>query len=426
MDLKCAIISSMIMPLQIQALGVKVMLLLEPIRLAMVGCGGIARAHLKGYIEIKRKEPELFKFVAMCDPVRERAEEFAKEASNVQSEPIAIYTNIDEMLKSEAVDAADICTPHGLHHIHAIKCMESGAHVFLEKPVGITIKAAKAIIEAANRLNRIAAIAEQSFRSLPARTAKWIICDLKLIGEPRLFYAQQISWSQPAPDRMAPKWHWRVDRYLGGGGLVFDSGVHFIHTMRTLFGEIESVYAQVKQLHKHPYNRDGEIVHDFREDTWMAIINFSSGVNGFWSYTSAVPGHQFTHVVYYGTEGALIDSGDAFHGPFSGAFIHRADGRVRKLSELQNEFLQSLGGEERQNLFPYGSTDPFTIECYDFLDAIRSGRQPEVTAEDGMRDEAVSIAIYESAATGNAVKVQDVIDGKVEVYQADINEHWGL
>lgn len=398
----------------------------EPIRLAMVGCGGIARAHLRGYIELKQREPELFKFVAMCDPVRERAEGFANEASKVQTERIGIYTDLDEMLKNEAVDAVDICTPHGLHHIHAVKCMEAGAHVLLEKPVGITIKAAKVVVEASKRLGKIAATAEQCFRSLPARTAKWAICELGLIGEPRLFYAQQISWSPPAAEWNAPKWHWRVDRYLGGGGLVFDSGVHFVHTMRVLFGEVESVYAQVKQLQKRPHNKDGQIVYDFREDTWMAILNFSSGVRGFWSYTSAAPAHQFTHVVYYGSEGALIDSGDAFHGPFSGALVHRADGRVRRLSELQNEFLQSLDEEKRQRLFPYGITEPFTIECYDFLDAIRSGRQPEVSAEDGLKDEAVSIAIYESAATGNAIKVQDVINGNVECYQADINAHWGL
>jgi predicted dehydrogenase len=120
----------------------------EPIKLAIIGCGGIARAHLRGYIEIKRHEPELFKFVAMCDPVEERANSFAEEASQAQSEKIHIYTDIDEMLRNEELDAVDICTPHGLHHIHATKCMEAGAHVLLEKPVGVTIKAAKVIVEA--------------------------------------------------------------------------------------------------------------------------------------------------------------------------------------------------------------------------------------------------------------------------------------
>jgi predicted dehydrogenase len=158
----------------------------------------------------------------------------------------------------------------------------------------------------------------------------------------------------------------------------------------------------------------------------MAVLNFASGVVGFWSYTSAAPGHQFTHVVYYGTEGALIDSGDAFHGPFSGALIHRMDGRVRRLSELQGEFLESLSAEQRKRLFPHNITDPFAIECYDFLDAIRSGRTPEVTAEDGMVDEAVAMAIYESATIGSQVKVKDVLDGKVETYQSDINAHWRL
>ncbi|HID05870.1 MAG TPA: Gfo/Idh/MocA family oxidoreductase, partial [Armatimonadetes bacterium] len=286
--------------------------------------------------------------------------------------------------------------------------------------------AGKAIIETAKRSNKIVAAAEQCFRSVLARTVRWIFRESKLIGEPRLFYAQQVAWHPPAPPERAPRWHWRIDRFLSGGGILIDSGVHFIHTMRTFFGEVESVYAQVKQLCKRPHRKDDQIVEDAREDTWMAILNFASGVVGFWSFSMSAPGHPFTHVVYYGTEGALIDSGDIFHGPFRGAYIHRADGRVRRISDLQHEFIASLSEDDKQRLFPHGLTDTFALECYDFLHAVQTGCEPEVPAEDGMRDQAVALALYESSITGEAVKVQDVLDGKLERYQQDINEYWGL
>jgi hypothetical protein len=68
-------------------------------------------------------------------------------------------------------------------------------------------------------------------------------------------------------------------------------------------------------------------------------------------------------------------------------------------------------------LFPHGFTDGFTLECYDFVDAIQNNRPPEVTAEDGLKAKAIAIAIYEAATTGKTVRVADVLNGEVEVYQ---------
>jgi len=79
-----------------------------------------------------------------------------------------------------------------------------------------------------------------------------------------------------------------------------------------------------------------------------------------------------------------------------------------------------------KKLFPHGFTDGFVLECYDFVDAVQNNRPPEVTVEDGLRAKAISIAIYEAATTRQTVKVQDVIDGEVEVYQRPINERWNL
>jgi UDP-N-acetyl-2-amino-2-deoxyglucuronate dehydrogenase len=229
----------------------------------------------------------------------------------------------------------------------------------------------------------------------------------------------------PQPGR-EPAWHWRVDKFLSGGGLVLDSGAHFCDTIRYLFGEVKQVHAVVKQLIPRPFRKDGELVLDDREDTWMAILEFERGLTGFWSYTNAAPAHRFTHVVYYATEGALIDTGDAFHGPWGNALVQHANGRVRRLNDLAHDFRNAIGEEAWQKLFPHGFTDGFVLECYDFVDAVQNNRPPEVTVEDGLKAKAISIAIYEAATTGQTVKVQDVIDGEVEVYQRPINERWNL
>jgi len=398
------------------------------VRLVIIGCGGIAKAHMRGYEQIKRVEPDKFEIVAVCDPEVGRAEEFADWAERFQGKRPRVYDDHEVLLREEAsnLDAADIITPHHLHHVIAVACLEAGLHVMVEKPVGVTVKATKKVVETAKRVGKFAATAENIRRGVPQRTAWWLFNESKLIGEPTLFYAIQVGYDQPPPLGREPSWHWRADRFLSGGGLVLDSGAHFCDTIRYFFGEVKQVHAVVKQLLPRPLRKGDEIVIDDREDTWMAVLEFEGGLTGFWSFTNAAPAHRFTHVVYYATEGALVDMGDAFHGPVASALVKHLNGRVCRLGELAEDFRRAIGEEAWHRLFPHGFTDGFTLECYDFLDAVQKNRPPEVTAEDGLKAKAISIAIYEAATTGQTVRVQDVWEGKVEVYQRPINEHWGL
>jgi predicted dehydrogenase len=67
-----------------------------------------------------------------------------------------------------------------------------------------------------------------------------------------------------------------------------------------------------------------------------------------------------------------------------------------------------------------------TLECWDFIDAVATGRRPELDAWDGLKAKAISECVYESAATGQAVAFDDVVACKVETYQDPINRKWGL
>ena len=392
------------------------------LKLAIVGCGGMAHGHLNSYIRIKEKEPGKFMFAAMCDPVAERAQRFADEAAKTQDSAPKIYTDLDEMLKKEDLDAADICSRHSDHHVNGIACLDAGVNIMIEKPFGVTIKASKLIIEAAKRNGKIAATAENIRRGLSQRTAYWLINEKKMIGEPRMFFSQMAAWRAPDPGR----WHWRLDHKLGGGGMVMDSGAHFCDTLRYLFGDVDTVYAEVEQLEDRKANKEGQLVKNDQEDTWAATITFKSGLIGLWTCTWSAPGHSFTKVVYYGSEGSLLDQGDIFHGPREGAEIVLKDGKTIPMAELQKEFLESLGEEKKNRLFPHGFMDGVTIECYDLLDAIENERQPEVTGEVGMKAKTICESIFESGFCGQAVKYDDVLAGKVDAYQRPINEHWGI
>ncbi|MEM2930665.1 MAG: Gfo/Idh/MocA family oxidoreductase [Thermoproteota archaeon] len=393
------------------------------VNLAIAGCGGIAREHLKAYARINEKEPEKFRLVALNDVSKEAVESFADEAEKLLGYRPSTFLDTREMLNTAKPKAVDICTPHSEHHRVAIECIKSGADVMVEKPLGVTLRASKAIIAAGRKHGRIVATAENIRRGINQRTMHWILNEAKLIGKPRMFYAIHASWADPLKPR---RWHWRIERNLSGGGLVMDSGAHFCDSIRYFFGEVERVYAFVGQLEKWPHDKQGETVYSEVEDSWVALISFENGLVGTWGWTMAAPGHSFTKVVYYGSEGCLLDSGDVFHGPFDGAVLVLKDGTQRTMPELREEFLKSIGEEGRNRLFPHGFTDGMTLECYDFLEAVKKRRRPEVDGEDGMRAKAIAEAIYESAKLRASVRYMDVLRGRVSAYQNPIDKANGL
>ncbi len=395
-----------------------------PLNIAVIGCGGIANRHVvRGYADIEKAEPGLFKIVALCDESEGQNVAMAEEVAKFQSDAPTSYTDLSELLSSEDLDGADICTPHSDHHISGVACLEAGVNVLIEKPIGITIRASKLIIAAAEKAGKIAATAENIRRQPSQRTAHWAINEAKVIGDPRLFFLQHAMWQ--VSDEPQP-WHWRVDKWLGGGGMVMDSGAHFCDTTRYIFGDPETVYAQVRQFEQWPHDKNGEIVNDFREDTWTATITFESGLIGVWSWSMAAPGQSLLNVAYYGSEGSLVDKRDIFHGPHPSAEVTALDGSVKSLEDLQVEFLASLSDDERQQLFPHGLEDGFALEVYDFLRAIADERPPEIDAVAGMKAKAIAECIFESSYCGQAVKYADVLSGAVEGYQKEIDEHLGI
>jgi len=284
------------------------------------------------------------------------------------------------------------------------------------------------MIEAAAARGVTLATAENIRRQPAQRTAWWLLHESGLLGRPQGFFVQAVAYAAPVDPAAAPRWHWRADRTMGGGGWVIDSGAHFLDTVRYFYGDVHSVYARVQYLRPHPMVRDGLRAFDEQEDYFVATLNFESGVVGVWSRTSAFPGHDWSQCTHYAERGAIADaSGDVFHGPHGKAQVRRAGvAEAETLEGLYPRFLETLSPERRERLFPHGFTNGFTLECYDFAQAVAVGRPVEVSGETGLKAKAVAFAIYESAVTGQAVRVEDVLSGRVEVYQRWLNEKWGI
>ena len=393
--------------------------------LAIVGCGGIAGAHLNGYEELLNKGEKRFRIVAAVDEVKERAKSFAERIQKNAGWEVKAYKSIDQLLNSgQKLDGADVCSPHGLHHVHSCQLLKAGVNILCEKPIGITVKATKKIIAAAKKSGKIAATAEQCRRSIGQRVIHWAFNESGMLGEPKLWWALSASWRDP---QQVPNWHWRIDRKMGGCGMVMDSGAHWVDTMRYWFGEIDSVYARVEQIHPRPHRKGERIVNSAQEDFWTSIFNFKSGLVGTWSWTTSAPGKGFTQLTLSGSKGSIVDS-DIFHpAAFQAAGeCQLLDGTTYNMPKLQEIFLDGLSKKRKNQLFPYGITGGITLELWDFIDALCSGRNVEIDAEEGLKSKAVSEAIYESGKSGQVVKVADVLRGKVNAYQRDLDRHWKL
>ena len=129
------------------------------------------RAHLRGYEELLEKGETRFRIVAAVDEVPARAEEFATRINGFAGWDVNTYASVTELLTGEdALDGADICSPHGLHHVLACELLEGGVNVLVEKPIGVTVRASKKIAQTAQRCGRVAATAEQCRRALGQRT----------------------------------------------------------------------------------------------------------------------------------------------------------------------------------------------------------------------------------------------------------------
>ncbi len=387
--------------------------MLQKIKFAVVGCGMMAENHLKGYREIKEKDPGFFEIVAVCDIDGERARNFANKAGEFQSVP-PTYTDLEKMLTREEIDAVDIITTHSNHHVSTIACLEAGIHVTVEKPFALTVKAGRKMLETVKKNGKILASVEPARRGVTTRTMEWAINQARLIGELRMFFAETVRYSLG----VVVGTPWRHQRIYGGGGWIIDGEVHYVDVLRYFFGDVEKVYAETRNFEPTRYLDTRQLqrpVPSDVEDTALCILTFKNGLIGQFAWTHAAAGKEIHHRIYYGSKGSLDDSGIQFK-----------DGSTRSMEDLREEFLNNLTADAKERLFPHGITNAITLGIYDFLDAVRNNRKPEVTGWDGFAAQAVCDAIYESAHCGMAVNVDDVISGKIEAYQADINAHWGF
>ena len=399
---------------------------LSKIRLAIVGCGVMGNRHLAGLVELSKAGLSEFELVAVCDPVRESAQALARRAEEQLGGNLVIAENLEE-LASAGVQAIDSTTVPWVHHTIAVEALQRSWYVMVEKPMGLTVRACKLMLEAADDSQAVLGVAE-NFHYDPMNRIGRELIRAEAIGKPRFM----IHNSAGGGDRIIVT-PWR--HYKRGGGPLLDVGVHNAYVIEYLMGEVESVYAQACLHEKIRRGKDSEEIEADAEDAVYASLLFSSGATGQYIEDHAAHGQGLWQRIIYGSEGSMHLPGDRSGKPIT----LNLDGKGTIADERILDFIPDFrldgvtaslfGGERiwRYDLpFPEIDRKLLAIEYADFAESILKGRPPEVDLMAAARSVALPYAMLESSKIGRAVTVKEVMNEEVSAYQDEINRSIGL
>ena len=337
---------------------------------ALIGCGRISPNH------IEAAKSNGLEFVAMCDVIPEAMEE---KSEKYGLECVKKYTDYREMLVAEKPELVAIATESGKHATIALDCISAGCNVIIEKPIALSIADADAIIKAGHDSGVVVCANHQN------RFNKSVQYMRKALEEGRFgklsHGAAHIRWNRgKAYYEQAP---WR-GTWAQDGGCLMNQCIHNIDLLRWMMGnDVDEVMAYTDQL-EHPYLE--------AEDLGMAIVKFSNGSYGLIEGTTNVYPRNLEETLYiFGQTGTAKAAGTSDNIIEEWNF---ADGKD------DPEYVKKTYGENPPNVYGFGHTPLYA----DVIDAIKTGRQPYVTGEDGKRALEMILAIYKSAAEHRPVK----------------------
>ena len=370
--------------------------------------------HLRGYAELDRAQPGSLRLRAVCDPRLDAAERLATQAEALLGYRPSRFGSAPEALARDTrIEAADVCTEPASHAEVVIPLLESGVHVQVEKPLAASIRDGAGMVA-------------ENYRRDPMNRLVRHVIQSGAIG--RIRFISHISVSAGRHVLVTPWRHgWRQ------GGLMVDMGVHYADMLEYLCGLIETVYALKQKCREtREWRLDGGNAQEVPvecDDCYSALLTFRSGAQGVWVMDLGSAGERQWERTVHGTAGAVSGPPDR-----SGQAVRLQKGEetlegealVKAFPEFRlNGIEAALFGERPaayQMDFDEIDRKLIAVETADFLDAARTGRTPEVSAEEGLRALAVSLAALESAHAGTPVRVDDVLRGKIADFQEWMEE----
>lgn len=386
----------------------------------------MGRRHLSGYAALARAGHWLGNLVAVFDLRPDAAHALADDAEQLLGTRPVVYTRIDEVLADRGIAALDLVTDPASHHAIAVPALEQGIHVLSEKPLGLTLRACRAMLAAARAGGAVLATAENYRRGGSNRLARAVL-DAGLLGRIHLMVQLAVGGDNRV---IITPWRHRKE----SGAIALDMGVHFADLVEFYLGPVDLVYGRGMVAEPVRRTKDGSRVEATGEDSLLAQLRTVSGVEVQLAYVPSGPGHRYVQRSIHGSAGSMLIPPDRTDGELE---VRRRDEVLRRAdlrTELGGAFVLDdttvalLGPDGTGGGAPFAEVDAgyLGVEIADFIAAVLDGRPPEVDGHAGARAVAVVLAVMESAALDQPVRVNDVLSGAVHTYQDDIDAVLGL
>ena len=231
---------------------------MKKVRIGLIGLGYVGKIHLRNSLNL-----ESAKLTAVCD-VSKKALRYAQKMGVKNT-----FTDYEQLLKDQNIDAVIIALPTHLHKKCAQKVAEAGKDIFLEKPLARSVKEGKEILAATKR-NGVKTMVgyplrfASSFLSLKEKIQSGVLGEVPssyatFVSSGPFFHRAERDIPRPVPE-------WWFKKEMTGGGALIDLGCHLINLLRWYFGKITHIKSYLG------YRFNMEI-----EDHATCIAKFESG-----------------------------------------------------------------------------------------------------------------------------------------------------
>ncbi|MDP6453329.1 MAG: Gfo/Idh/MocA family oxidoreductase [SAR202 cluster bacterium] len=327
--------------------------------MCIVGCGGYARNVLG---DIHDMTDEFDYYFASRDI--SKAQQYSEDFGGVGA-----FGAYEEAAADPRVQSLYFFTPHDTHLDNVKLAAKHGKHILIEKPIARTLDEAQEMIQIARDAGVKLMVAENYRFLLTVDKALEIMRQGPVgdsFGELRQIELQAEGYSVPK--------EWRTSAEQNGGGVFIDGGIHYVDIMLNIGGYPESVHAiQPPQTHTEVEGEDGILMTARLPGGVAAVINFSR----------ATPIRETPHMVHLtGTKGKLsfVPNGNEL------SVENRQVRRTVRVPAPRRGVRQMVS---------------------EFRKAIEEDREPSMSGLEGTRDLAIVLAAYESARTGEVVRLSE-------------------
>ena len=328
---------------------------MDRIGVGLIGCGGMGKSLITSAASL-----DVCRVVAVSDPAEEPAKALGQELG------VPYHVQAEDLLARSDVDAVIVAAPNYTHCALTCQAAEAGKHVFVEKPMALSVADCTKMIETC-RDAEVKLMVGQVLRYIHTFQAILDLIATGDYGDPFGIRTTRIGGGWGG----RPATYWRMRRDQSGGPL-YEINQHEIDFMRCVCGDVASVSAAMGQFR--------EFTIDY-EDLVFVTLNFSRGGKG-----CLMAGHA---AVLGGYDGMILCT--------KGGFTFKGWGEVTRQIE----------GEEPVTFTPDPSQyEPaVTREVREFLEAVRDDTPPPIPGEEGRRNIAVAEAAHQAAAEEKTVPV---------------------